>query len=591
MSTSKSLQDEITYSILHGKYEQINKLYTILFIVEWVFIVGLSLFYTPQTWLAAETNSSLFLALFGGAIATLLPIALIRVQPYAPITRHTVAMCQMIFSSLIIHLTGGQIESHFHIFASLAFLVAYNDWRIIISATVVVVIDHLVRGVIFPMSIFCSQTVDIYRILHHALYVVFEDIILVWSAILGFEQATTMAQNIAENQRLTAVASEKNKELQSNQEQLHQAMAEIEHSHAQIASSSQYLSDSISEILVAMKLVAQGNLKVNVSEEKTGEIGELFRGFNGVILEIRELMGNISLMMSEMTQSATATSSELERYNNQLLIQAQQSENVSSTVAQMVSTIQETAKQAVIVSEEAGTMKNYAETGVEVIQGVTAGIRKVASRVEQATTMIQKLQASSDAIGEIAQVIEEIADQTNLLALNAAIEAARAGEQGRGFAVVADEVRKLAERTQKATKEIANTITNIQSQTSVAVKEMHMGRDEVLSGEKAGAQAREFLEQIISRIRSMSIAVTNIAGTNKEQSTAITQVAENIADVIEFTQHASQEIQETAKRMGTLVSSAQEIQESLGKFQLHNQPYNNSRQQRTIGNSNNRLLR
>ena len=153
---------------------------------------------------------------------------------------------------------------------------------------------------------------------------------------------------------------------------------------------------------------------------------------------------------------------------------------------------------------------------------------KISEVVKQSAETVQALGKSSDQIGEIVQVIDDIADQTNLLALNAAIEAARAGEQGRGFAVVADEVRKLAERTTKATKEIATMIKQIQKDTNDAVESMQQGTAEVEVGKKLAEKAGSSLQEIIHGAEQVVDIVTQVAAASEEQSSAAEQISKNI---------------------------------------------------------------
>ena len=156
------------------------------------------------------------------------------------------------------------------------------------------------------------------------------------------------------------------------------------------------------------------------------------------------------------------------------------------------------------------------------------GMNKIAEVVTEAASTVQELGNSSEKIGEIVQVIDDIADQTNLLALNAAIEAARAGEQGRGFAVVADEVRKLAERTTKATKEIASMIKQIQKETIGAVQSMEKGTVEVSKGKELVEKAGVSLNQIISSSQEVVDNVSQVAAASEEQSATSEQISKNI---------------------------------------------------------------
>ncbi|MFI5114116.1 MAG: methyl-accepting chemotaxis protein, partial [Terriglobales bacterium] len=181
---------------------------------------------------------------------------------------------------------------------------------------------------------------------------------------------------------------------------------------------------------------------------------------------------------------------------------------------------------------------------------------------------MEELGRSSDQIGHIVGVIDDIADQTNLLALNAAIEAARAGEQGRGFAVVADEVRKLAERTTTATKEIAKMIKNIQDETKTAVGAMEEGTKQVQEGVKSTAQAGESLKEIIQMSDQVGEMITHIATAATEQSSATEQVNGNVSQIARLVQESSAGSQQSAKACQDLSGLALDLQKMVGSFQL-----------------------
>ncbi|MHB9041660.1 MAG: methyl-accepting chemotaxis protein, partial [Melioribacteraceae bacterium] len=188
--------------------------------------------------------------------------------------------------------------------------------------------------------------------------------------------------------------------------------------------------------------------------------------------------------------------------------------------------------------------------------------------VKQSAETVQTLGKSSDQIGEIVQVIDDIADQTNLLALNAAIEAARAGEQGRGFAVVADEVRKLAERTTKATKEIATMIKQIQKDTEGAVQSMSRGTEEVEKGKVLADKAGQSLKQIISGAQDVVDMSTQVAAASEEQSSAAEQISKNIEAISNVTQESAAGVQQIARAAEDLNRLTVNLQELVLRFKI-----------------------
>ncbi|MBW7842621.1 MAG: methyl-accepting chemotaxis protein, partial [Ignavibacterium sp.] len=190
--------------------------------------------------------------------------------------------------------------------------------------------------------------------------------------------------------------------------------------------------------------------------------------------------------------------------------------------------------------------------------------------VRESAETVQQLGKNSDQIGEIVQVIDDIADQTNLLALNAAIEAARAGEQGRGFAVVADEVRKLAERTTKATKEIATMIKQIQKDTNGAVESMQQGTQEVESGKTLAQKAGASLKDIINGAEQVVDIVSQVAAASEEQSSAAEQISKNIESISSVTQQSASGLQQIAHASEDLNRLTLNLQELIAQFKVDN---------------------
>jgi len=195
-------------------------------------------------------------------------------------------------------------------------------------------------------------------------------------------------------------------------------------------------------------------------------------------------------------------------------------------------------------------------------------MQQVSEAVVQAATIITTLGRSSDQIGAIVRVIEDIADQTNLLALNAAIEAARAGEQGRGFAVVADEVRKLAERTTKATKEIGDMIRQIQQDTKSAVASMDEGTNQVGHGVELANKTGEALFQIHSMINSTAGMIQQIASAAEEQSNATRQIAGDLEAMSQTTRQTSSGIADSAQACHELSTLANDLQRTVSVFKV-----------------------
>ncbi|HEX9023085.1 MAG TPA: methyl-accepting chemotaxis protein, partial [Geobacteraceae bacterium] len=209
-----------------------------------------------------------------------------------------------------------------------------------------------------------------------------------------------------------------------------------------------------------------------------------------------------------------------------------------------------------------------ASNGMAVVEETWNCMRKISESVTSTLETIQLLETSSARIGEMVVLIEDIADQTNLLALNAAIEAARAGEQGRGFAVVADEVRALAERTTRATREIGEMIKAIQNETRGAVTAMDQGVKEVETGTGEAARSGQALQEILNQINSVVAQVNQIAVAAEEQTAITGEISNNIHQITEVVQGTARGAQESASAASQLSTLAEEMQRLVEQFRL-----------------------
>jgi methyl-accepting chemotaxis protein len=315
-------------------------------------------------------------------------------------------------------------------------------------------------------------------------------------------------------------------------------------------------------------VVAGGDLTREVPLSTKDEIGDMARQFNGMVVNLRSLLREISLATNTIASATTQISSSTEQMAAGAHEQTAQTGEVASAVEEMTRTIQENSNNAIATAETAKNAKQAAEQGGKVVEETVSGMQKIAHVVNTSARTVQELGKSSNQIGEIIGVIDDIADQTNLLALNAAIEAARAGEQGRGFAVVADEVRKLAERTSKATKEIAVMIKKIQSDTKDAVAAMDEGTSQVDNGIKLADRAGTSLQDIMRISQKVTDMVTQIASASEQQSAASEQISKNIESISTVTGETASGTQQIARAAEDLNRLTDNLQKLLTKFDL-----------------------
>jgi methyl-accepting chemotaxis protein len=328
-----------------------------------------------------------------------------------------------------------------------------------------------------------------------------------------------------------------------------------------------YLSQSVQSILLVMQNFAHGDLTAHLAVKNNDAIGMISRGFNEAVANIRQLV----LQVVEAAQETAAASKHIaeisQGMSQDIQRQTRQISLIAELIKQMDAVTGRNADEATRVSEESEAASRDAQSGGNVIHATIQSINVIADVISQSATTIEALGKSSEQIGDIVQTIEEIADQTNLLALNAAIEAARAGEQGKGFAVVADEVRKLAERTQKATKEIAATIRIIQQETLEAVRSMHQGTREMEKGKIHAAQAAEALERIISRTGNVARAVSQMAHSAHEQTDASASIVGNVGHISAVTQTAANSTNEIERTVQTLQQLTDNLLALVLRFQ------------------------
>ena len=317
--------------------------------------------------------------------------------------------------------------------------------------------------------------------------------------------------------------------------------------------------------VAAARRIAAGELGTEVIC-RPGDNESLLAGMKDMQSHLRSMISrivddaeNLGRASQELMESSEAVSAYAGK-------QSESASSISVSVMEMtisMNLVEENAREAFTLSQQAGSL---ADSGTTVIQDAVAEIRRLSDAVNSSSKAIQDLGQQSEQITFIVNTIKEIADQTNLLALNAAIEAARAGEQGRGFAVVADEVRKLAERTSQSTANIAKTVSSIQSGTLNAVASMESGVVQAAKGVNLAEQGGDSIDRIRDSSKRVLAVVNDITGAIREQSSAAQQISGSVDEIVQMSEHTSVALGQTVDAARRLRDLSTGLQESVRRF-------------------------
>jgi methyl-accepting chemotaxis protein len=334
------------------------------------------------------------------------------------------------------------------------------------------------------------------------------------------------------------------------------------------AKQKKYLAEQIAPIEDVVSSVSHGDFTKLTNLQEGNDLFGLGGNINKMINDLCSTLSRVSESVQATASAATEISSSSEEMAAGAQEQTKQTAEIASSIEQMTRTIIDTSKNINEASDISKQASLTAKSGTEKIENTKKGMNYIAKSTENTAAIISSLSNKTDQIGEIASVIDDIADQTNLLALNAAIEAARAGEQGRGFAVVADEVRKLAERTTRATKEIADTIKKIQVEAKEADKSMDEAKQSVQEGMKLTSEVEEVLGEIYSGARKVNDVISQVAAASEEQSSAAEEISKNIDGITSVTQESAAGTQQIARAAEDLSNLTINLQELISRFRL-----------------------
>ena len=325
----------------------------------------------------------------------------------------------------------------------------------------------------------------------------------------------------------------------------------------------------VQQIGTAAKAMAAGDLTARAKLNGKDEMQQIATSFNEMGDKIEGLIRTIIGSANQLASAAEEVSAVSQETSGNIAQQSSETDQVATAMNEMTATVTEVASNAGNAAEAANAANNEAQSGLNIVHSASSTIEQLASEVDNAATVIQGLQQDTDNIGGILSVIKDIADQTNLLALNAAIEAARAGEQGRGFAVVADEVRTLAARTQQSTAEIESMISKLQSGAANAVNTMTQGTNTAQQSVEQAQQAATALEAITAAVATISDMNTMIASAAEEQSATAEEMNKNIVNIHTLAQSNATGAAQTTSASEELAQLAAQLQQLVGQFKIN----------------------
>jgi methyl-accepting chemotaxis protein len=324
----------------------------------------------------------------------------------------------------------------------------------------------------------------------------------------------------------------------------------------------------VNQIEQTAQRLAEGDLSVRVDYQSKDELGRIAIAFNLMANKVHEAINEVRDSVSRLASAAEETSTVTSQTTHGINQQLTETGQVATAMNEMSVTVQEVARNAVEAAQAAQEADDTFLQGKQVIDKVITAINELSSEVEEAASVIQQLEVESKNIGSVLDVIKGIAEQTNLLALNAAIEAARAGEQGRGFAVVADEVRTLAGRTQESTQEIEEMISRLQSGSNNAVSVMASGKEMTQVGVEQAAAAGEALQTINSAVEKITSMNTQIASAAEEQSTVTEEINRSIVSINEVAEQSATGAQQTSEASEDLARLAEQLKGLVDRFKV-----------------------
>ncbi|OAJ93075.1 methyl-accepting chemotaxis protein [Vibrio bivalvicida] len=318
-----------------------------------------------------------------------------------------------------------------------------------------------------------------------------------------------------------------------------------------------------------MTRLAKGEVSLDIpssGKESKNEIANLSNGVANMATQLNTLVGEIRSTSDSVQSASQSVSGDAQRNLSQSDIQQEQVEQVATAIEEMASSAQAVAQQVEAIAENVRLTNQDSQSGLEVVETVCIDVAQLNDQLDNSAKAIQQVNLDSEAIQTVTKMIDEIAEQTNLLALNAAIEAARAGEQGRGFAVVADEVRTLAHRTQTSVKDVVSIIDKLKGSTSNAVEMMNKSQANANQVLDKAQEAGEALEAIASQVQSIASQADTIAATSEEQANVSQEIASNANSISELNRESRETSAKTTKSADHLIKQAASLKQQVDFF-------------------------
>lgn len=498
------LNDSEEFS-MHSLYCRGDK---IMLGVQW-FLFGFSLLLANwyQTW--AES----FVVGFSSALVCTF---VTRLQNGRRITRITHGLSFMVFAALFIHQAQGMIEFHFSIFVLLAFLLFYRDWLVIITAAALIAVHHLSFNFLQESGagvyIF-SQTTGMQIVLIHAGFVVFESLILVYMAVLGRKEG-----------------------LQSE------------------------------EITEIVKHLAVKDGTIDLSYQVDNAKSDLANGLQQYVSVVRQAIVDTQHSCLEIDQSTSDTASKNKEAS--LKTQEQQSETtlLASAIEEMTQSFHEVANNAQQTAHATRETGEKAFNGNATVENVQALIEQMAKTIKSSVETMHKLESDCNEIAGVVDVISNIAEQTNLLALNAAIEAARAGESGRGFSVVADEVRNLAQSSAQSTNQIQAIVSRLQQSSQLACHSMDQCSSNADEGTAGMLEVKTILQEITESVNQVNEMNLQIATASEQQSAVAEEVNKNVVHINQLASDIDETVQSSSSQTDSLSQLSRSLSSQVKRF-------------------------